>query len=198
MQQKFIKQLELSEKQIKRKGSKIDLLIDVKEQIKNGSDKTAEEMWKLINQLTNDFKEVENENIEREFYETFAQSSGEQTEFNQDSRSDLDGSYREESNEISGNKLKRFLLKHKIPKKYIVSKKNKCGKRYDIFIILLAIINSVSIPLELAFKSESLAWKIFDLGIDLIFLVDVILFAKVSRLFKFRHVDLFMLRQNFM
>ena len=66
------------------------------------------------------------------------------------------------------------MKRHKIPEKYIISYKNKYGRRCDIFIIVLAIINSVSIPLEIAFKFDSLTYDIFDNAIDIMFLVDII------------------------
>ena len=41
-----------------------------------------------------------------------------------------------------------------IPKKYIISYKNKYKVRWDILVIVLAIYNSIIIPLDAAFSPE--------------------------------------------
>lgn len=52
-------------------------------------------------------------------------------------------------------------------------------KRWEIFIIILAIINSVQVPIELAFYSEAIsefnAVLFFNFLVDILFLIDMIL-----------------------
>ena len=52
-----------------------------------------------------------------------------------------------------------------------------CKKNWNLFVITLAVYNSVSIPLQLSFAPiffENATGKLLDSTIDLIFLIDVI------------------------
>ena len=62
--------------------------------------------------------------------------------------------------------------------KRIISYKNVFKEAWDVFIIILAIYNSLVIPLEMAFEIaifETLAYRILDNLLDLIFLIDIVL-----------------------
>lgn len=80
-------------------------------------------------------------------------------------------------------KKQKFYDSIKIPEKYIISVKNKCKDVWDIFILLLALQNSILIPLDFSFKPafvEFSFYKVFDLMVDLCFLIDMILMCLTS------------------
>jgi heme/copper-type cytochrome/quinol oxidase subunit 4 len=62
--------------------------------------------------------------------------------------------------------------------KYIISNKSLFKKRWDIFILVLAVQNTLFIPVELAFSFavfQSTAWKVFSNLVDTLFIVDIVL-----------------------
>jgi hypothetical protein len=65
-----------------------------------------------------------------------------------------------------------------IPKKWIISYKSLLKKRWDVFVLILAIINSFMIPMEQAFKPEydkTIAKIILDNLVDIVFICDIFL-----------------------
>ena len=71
----------------------------------------------------------------------------------------------------------------KISRRYIISYKNPLKEQWDLFVLILAIQNSVMIPFDMAFNpgfTDSLAYKIFDNTVDAIFLIDIILMFMTS------------------
>jgi hypothetical protein len=72
----------------------------------------------------------------------------------------------------------QFFNCFKIPLKYIITYKNKNKEKWDIFIILMAIVNSFCVPLQLSFDldAETMDWLgRFDIFIDCVFIIDIIL-----------------------
>jgi len=68
------------------------------------------------------------------------------------------------------------VITFKIPRKIMISYKSNFKMRWDIFILCLAIYNSLMIPYEQAFKDETLRNPMFiivDTLIDLAFVVDI-------------------------
>lgn len=78
----------------------------------------------------------------------------------------------EYENDTWYKKLCRKLL---IPERFILSMNNKHKKRWDVCIIVFAIMNSFFTPFELAFEVDNLPYEILDNAIDAIFLVDIFL-----------------------
>lgn len=71
----------------------------------------------------------------------------------------------------------------RVSEDHIISFRDPRKEAWDILVLLLAIANSLLIPLEIAFKPtsfKSLAFLIIDNILDLIFLIDFILMFFVS------------------
>lgn len=70
-----------------------------------------------------------------------------------------------------------------LPKKYIISYKNNFRLRWDILVLILAIVNGIYIPLKLSFdppEMNTVLYKIFDYIVDFIFIADIIIGFFVS------------------
>ena len=79
------------------------------------------------------------------------------------------------------NFVSRFSLF--IPQKYIFSYKHISKRRWDLLVLILAIQNSYSIPLQLSFKPplfDTPVYFIFDNLVDCCFLVDILLMFSCS------------------
>jgi hypothetical protein len=73
--------------------------------------------------------------------------------------------------------MSKILDKVVVPQ-YMLKGSGKFRQKWDMFIILLAIYNSISIPLSIAFEPKDMSttgFQILDSCIDLIFLVDIII-----------------------
>jgi hypothetical protein len=77
-----------------------------------------------------------------------------------------------------GRKTKKFtLFECRIPPNRMISYKNPYKKWVDLFIIVLAIFNSVFFPIELAFRPHfavTVGYKVFDILVDVIFVLDIV------------------------
>ena len=78
------------------------------------------------------------------------------------------------------NKLERCFSRIRIPDKYIFSYKNKIKEKFDLMMIICAIINSFFIPLELTFDLRKVLFerdyfKAMDFAIDTLFIIDMLL-----------------------
>lgn len=70
----------------------------------------------------------------------------------------------------------KYIQKTIIPKKYIISYKHEKKQNWDVFILLLALQNSLLVPIQLAFKPDALdaiLYVIFDNLVDILFIVDM-------------------------
>ena len=68
--------------------------------------------------------------------------------------------------------------KNQMRKNLIISYSNKYRIKWDLFVILLAIYNSITLPLVLAFEPPFLKGSFldtFDMFIDFLFLLDIII-----------------------
>lgn len=68
-------------------------------------------------------------------------------------------------------------------KKWIISHKHTSKKRWDMMILLLATMNTFFVPLNIAFKPprfQGTAFKVFDVFVDILFLVDIVLMFMTS------------------
>jgi hypothetical protein len=82
-------------------------------------------------------------------------------------------------------KLIDFCKSCKVPEKYIISYKNKNKKIWDMFVLMLAMYNSMMIPMDQAFSPEFKFYQtsiIMDGMIDFVFLIDIILMFSTSYL----------------
>ena len=65
-----------------------------------------------------------------------------------------------------------------VPKKYLISYRNKNKETWDMCIIILALQNSLVIPIDISFAPEftqNVLYKSFDFIVDFLFLVDMVL-----------------------
>jgi len=71
-------------------------------------------------------------------------------------------------------------------KRFIISHKDKRKEKWDQVIMLLAGVNSIMVPLELAFDMlplfESIIYTLFNVIIDLCFLADMVIMANTDYL----------------
>lgn len=77
----------------------------------------------------------------------------------------------------------KYIDKLKLNSRYIISYKNPRKEQWDLFVLILAIQNSIMIPVDMAFNpgfTDSLPYKIFDNVVDAIFLIDIILMFMTS------------------
>ena len=74
--------------------------------------------------------------------------------------------------------MKKICFRYKLPEKYILSFKTPFKQYWDLIILLLAVYNSIMIPIEQCYKPkilQSAGFSAFNLLVDFIFLVDIIL-----------------------
>ena len=74
--------------------------------------------------------------------------------------------------------VQRFLVRFSIPRQKIVSYTNIYRNYWDRYILFLAILNSISVPVQLSFEPpalRSLQYVLWDSFVDLFFLLDVVL-----------------------
>ena len=72
-----------------------------------------------------------------------------------------------------------------LPQNYIISFKNPLKIRWDVFILILACVNGIVIPINLAFKPEELQWAVFVVFnnlVDFLFFIDIVLILMTSYL----------------
>ena len=83
-----------------------------------------------------------------------------------------------------------FYKKYKttsLPRKYLMSYKHKGKEKWDVFVLILALQNSIAIPIDLTFQPEFMGttvFQVFDNIIDAFFLMDMILMFFTSYLDK--------------
>jgi len=79
--------------------------------------------------------------------------------------------------------LKKIKNAIRIPPNYIISYKNPFKDRWDIFIVLLALVNCLVVPLEISIKPkfmDNLAYPIIKRGVDAVFFLDMLLMCITS------------------
>lgn len=72
----------------------------------------------------------------------------------------------------------KLLIKFKIKNERIISYQNPMRKYWDRFILVLAIINSLFVPIQLSFSPpefSTASYQVFDSFVDIFFLGDVVL-----------------------
>jgi len=75
----------------------------------------------------------------------------------------------------------------KINRSMMISFKNKKKEQWDMLILVLAVQNSMLIPIDMSFEpvfNEWVVYKVFDTIIDLFFLFDMILMCVTTHLNK--------------
>ena len=78
----------------------------------------------------------------------------------------------------AGFLVKKICFRSKLPERYILSYKTPFKQYWDLIILLLAVYNSIMIPVEQCYKPkflQSAGFSALNLLIDFIFLVDIIL-----------------------
>lgn len=90
----------------------------------------------------------------------------------------------EDLDKTNNSFFERIWKKIEIPHRYIVSVKNEKKKRWDLFILFLAVWNSIFAPVELSFTGvqifENPFYNIWDYLIDLLFLGDIVIMFSTS------------------
>ena len=78
----------------------------------------------------------------------------------------------------AGFLMKKICFRTQVPEKYILSYKTPFKQYWDLIILVLAVYNSIMIPVEQCYKPrflQSSGMSALNLLIDFIFLVDIIL-----------------------